>query len=77
MSSYAAGETSPGLSAGDAVLAFDVGGTDMKAALVDDMGRIRDILRVPTPIDGEWTADAVVTRLGDLARQLRGDHRAA
>lgn len=41
------------LGAGRAVLAFDVGGTDMKAALVDEAGDIRDIVRVPTPIHGE------------------------
>jgi predicted NBD/HSP70 family sugar kinase len=40
---------------GDAVLAFDVGGTDMKAALVDEVGSIRDVVRVPTPIGGERT----------------------
>jgi glucokinase len=56
------------------VLAFDVGGTDLKAALVDDTGRIRDLLRVPTPLDGERTADAVVTRIGQLARELIRDH---
>jgi glucokinase len=56
------------------VLAFDVGGTDMKAALVDEVGSIRDVVRVPTPIDGERTADAVVTRIAELARGLLRDH---
>ena len=74
MSVSAAGHRSPPLGAGSAVLAFDVGGTDMKAALVDDAGSIRDILRVPTPIDGERTADAVVARIGELARELLGNH---
>jgi glucokinase len=64
----------PLLGAGSAVLAFDVGGTDMKAALADDAGRIRDILRVPTPLDGKRTAGAVVTRIGELARDLLRDH---
>ncbi len=59
---------------GNAVLAFDVGGTDMKAALVDDVGRILDIVRVPTPIDGERTADAVVARIGELAQELLRNH---
>jgi glucokinase len=49
------------------VLAFDVGGTDLKAAIVDESGRIRDIVRVPTPVDGDRTADAVVARIGELA----------
>jgi len=74
VSSSAAGHRSPPLGAGSAVLAFDVGGTDMKAALVDDAGSIRDILRVPTPIDGERTADAVVARIGELARELLRSH---
>ena len=56
MSPSAAGHRTPSLGAGDAVLAFDVGGTDMKAALVDEVGSIRDVVRVPTPIDGERTA---------------------
>jgi glucokinase len=56
------------------VLAFDVGGTDLKAAFVDDAGSLRDILRVPTPLDGGGTADAVVIRVGELARDLLRDH---
>ena len=56
------------------MLAFDVGGTDMKAALVDEAGTIRDVVRVRTPIDGERTADAVVTRIAELARDLLIGH---
>jgi glucokinase len=63
------------LGAGSAVLAFDVGATDLKAALVDDDGRIRDIVRVPTPIDDDFTAGAVVTRIGELARDLLDSYR--
>ena len=74
MSSSTAGHPSPSLGAGSAVLAFDVGGTDMKAALVDDAGNIRTVVRVPTPLDGEGTADAVVTRIGELARELLASH---
>ena len=74
MSSPAAGQPAPSLGAGSAVLAFDVGGTDMKAALVDDVGSIRDVVRVRTPMDGERTAGAVVTRIGELARELLIDH---
>jgi glucokinase len=65
-----AGYPPPLLGAGSAVLAFDVGGTDMKAALVDDVGRIRDVVRSPTPLERERTADAVITRVGELARGL-------
>jgi glucokinase len=64
----------PPLGAGSAVLAFDVGGTDLKAALVDDAGSLRDFVRVPTPLDGERTAGAVVTRIGELARDLLRHH---
>jgi glucokinase len=74
MSSASAGPPAPTLGAGRAVLAFDVGGTDMKAGLVDDTGSLRDIVRVPTPIDGEGTASAVISRIGGLARALLGDH---
>ena len=75
MSGSAAGHPLPPLGVGSAVLAFDVGGTDMKAALVDDAGGIRDILRIPTPIEGARTADAVVARVGELASSLRTAHK--
>ena len=70
MSSSTSAHRTPSLGAGSAVLAFDVGGTDMKAALVDHDGSIRNVVRVPTPIDGAGTADAVVTRIGELAAEL-------
>jgi glucokinase len=69
-----AGHRTLSLGPGRAVLAFDVGGTDMKAALMDEVGSIRDVVRVPTPIDGQRTADAVVTRIAELARGLLLDH---
>jgi glucokinase len=74
MSLLAARQPAPSLGAGRAVLAFDVGGTAMKAALVDDAGRIREIVRVQTPIDGEETARAVVTRIGELSRAFLVNH---
>ena len=74
MSPSATVRWAPSLGAGNAVLAFDVGGTDMKAALVDEVGSIRDVVRVPTPIGGEKTADAVVTRIVGLTRGLLADH---
>jgi glucokinase len=74
VTSSTAGRRAPLLGVGEAVLAFDVGGTDMKAALVDGVGVIRDVVRVPTPIDGDRTAGAVVSRVGELARGLLHDH---
>ena len=74
MTSSAAGHVMAPLGAGSAVFAFDVGGADTKAALVDDAGSIREIVRVPTPIDGKRTAAAVVTRIGDLAADLLRNH---
>jgi glucokinase len=62
------------LGAGAAVLAFDVGGTDMKAALLDDEGRLREILRVPTPLAGERTGERVVETVGRLSRELGSRH---
>jgi glucokinase len=74
VSSPPARHQAPPLGTGSAVLAFDVGGTDTKAALVDDLGSIRDIVRIPTPLDGKRTASAVVTRIGELAQQLLRNH---
>ena len=68
------GHQGPSLGAGSAVLAFDVGGTDMKAALVDEAGSIADIVRVPTPLDGQRTAGAVVRRIGELAADFLAGH---
>jgi glucokinase len=71
LSSTAAGAV---LGAGGAVLAFDVGGTDMKAALIDGDGRIRALERRPTPHDGDRTADAVVAAVGELSARFRTEH---
>ena len=60
---------SPLLGPGEAVLAFDVGGTDTKSALVDQHGRVRGLRRTPTPLDRTDPAGAVVRRLGALARE--------
>ncbi|MGV8967242.1 MAG: ROK family protein [Cellulomonas sp.] len=64
----------PALGPGTAVLAFDVGGTDLKAALIDDLGSICEVVRAPTPRAGERTGDAVVALVGELARRLRASH---
>lgn len=62
------------LGAGNPVLAFDVGGTDLKAALVDSSGRIVELLRRPTPLDGERTGDAVVATTAALLGDFRRRH---
>ncbi|GIT81692.1 glucokinase [Leifsonia sp. LS1] len=56
------------------VLAIDVGGTDMKAALVDADGRIVEILRRPTPHEGARTGEAVVEAVVAIAGELRLAH---
>ncbi|MGM7774571.1 ROK family protein [Arthrobacter sp. KNU-44] len=63
-----------GLGHGHAVLAFDVGGTDMKAALMDEDGGLRKIIRVPTPHTGEHTAEAVLAEIVRLSESLRSSH---
>ncbi|HVX09035.1 ROK family protein [Humibacter sp.] len=62
------------IGAGAAVVAFDVGGTDMKAALVDEDGRLREKLRVPTPLAEELTGERVVEEAARLARLLAERH---
>jgi glucokinase len=62
------------LGAGHPVLAFDVGGTDLKAALVDASGRIVELLRRPTPLAGEETGDAVVAAAAALRDEFRRTH---
>jgi glucokinase len=56
------------------VLAFDVGGTDMKAALVDTTGTIRALERIPTPHDGARTADAVLAAVAAVAERFGAAH---
>ncbi|MFK4835613.1 ROK family protein [Microbacterium sp. ZW T2_14] len=52
------------LGGGDAVLALDIGGTQIKSAAVDADGRIDAVRRTPTPLG----PDAVVAAIADLAR---------
>lgn len=59
---------------GAAVLAFDVGGTDMKAALLDEQGRMLQSRRVPTPLDGVRTGERVVDEATRLAEELTSAH---
>ena len=59
---------------GAPVLAFDVGGTDIKSALFDAAGRALGLRRTPTPIvDGDRT-QAILDQLDMLAAELRAAH---
>ncbi len=60
----------PSLGAGAAVLAFDVGGTTIKGALVDAAGEARGVVRVPTPAAGPECAAAVLDVVAGLAPAL-------
>ena len=62
------------LGPGEVVLAFDVGGTDTKSAIVDADGRVLGLRRTPTPLDGDRTAEAVVGLVAELAAGLRAAH---
>jgi glucokinase len=57
------------LGPGEAVLAFDVGGTDTKSAVVDRRGRVLGLRRTPTPRFGDDPASALVSSLALLARE--------
>jgi glucokinase len=62
----------PGPGAGQ-VIACDVGGTRIKAGLVDASGQVRHAVTAPTPVvagDGDATATAVLDRLARLAAEL-------
>ncbi|MDR6686026.1 glucokinase [Arthrobacter sp. 1088] len=56
-----------------AVLAFDVGGTDVKAGLVDAFGNVLGMRRVPTPLDPAHPGEAVLDRLAGLAEELASE----
>ncbi len=63
----------PRLGEGDVVLAFDVGGTDTKSALVAADGRILGMRRTPTPRAGRASAAAVVDHVAALAAELTAE----
>ncbi|MFJ4223618.1 ROK family protein [Microbacterium sp. NPDC089695] len=64
----------PSLGPGAPVLAFDVGGTDIKSALFAADGAALDLRRTPTPVvEGDRTA-AIIDRLADLADELTDAH---
>ncbi|WP_284986212.1 ROK family protein [Arthrobacter sp. fls2-241-R2A-172] len=55
------------------VLSFDVGGTDIKAGLVDARGEVLGMRRVPTPLDSSRPGEAVLDRLAELAAELAAE----
>jgi glucokinase len=57
------------LGPGEAVLAFDVGGTDTKSAVVDRHGRVLGLRRTPTPRHRDDPAGGVVRSLATLAHE--------
>lgn len=61
------------LGSGAPVLAFDVGGTDTKAALVDADGRLVQLVRIPTPHAGAATGQAVVDAIAGLAARFAAE----
>lgn len=63
-----------GLGSGAPVLAFDVGGTDIKSALFDADGVALGLQRTPTPVLGDDPAPALVEELARLADGLRAQH---
>ena len=62
------------IGAGVPVLAFDVGGTDIKSALFDADGRALGLRRTPTPPGGEDSPARLIERLAELADELRTQH---
>ena len=62
------------LGPGAGVLAFDVGGTDTKAALIDESGRMLELERVRTPVSTTGSVDAIFDEIGRLAAAFRDRH---
>ena len=66
----------PSLRAGAPVLAFDVGGTDIKSGLVDPTGAVLGLRRTATPLetsDGAGNPERIVARLAELRDDYRRD----
>ncbi|QPZ39264.1 ROK family protein [Paramicrobacterium chengjingii] len=64
------------LGPGAPVLAFDVGGTDLKSALVAANGELLGVQRTPTPVLAEHTETAVLETIARLGEALREQHPA-
>ncbi|MBP2411399.1 glucokinase [Arthrobacter stackebrandtii] len=63
----------------DVVLAFDIGGTDMKVGMVHgQLGggnvEVLDIQRHPTPLDGARSGESVCSRIVELTGEYRAAH---
>lgn len=63
-----------GIGVGAAVLAFDVGGTDIKSAIFDANGIALGLQRTPTPALGDDPAAALIEELARLSDELRAQH---
>lgn len=61
------------LGRGVAVVAFDIGGTDIKAALFDTSGAMLGLTRVPTPHVGTNTVAAVMQLVVELTARFAVD----
>lgn len=62
------------LGTGSAVLAFDVGGTDIKSALFDADGVMLGLCRTPTPDAGPDLPERLIARLVELGGRLRQEY---
>lgn len=65
---------SPSLGRSGAVAAFDVGGTDLKTAVVDASGAVVDLRRAATRRDDGDPAGAVIAQLAEDFARLRVEH---
>ncbi|WP_082513498.1 MULTISPECIES: ROK family protein [unclassified Leifsonia] len=59
------------LGPGAAVLAFDVGGSDTKSAVIDESGAVHGLRRTATPRDPADPAGAITAHVGALAETYR------
>ena len=69
-----AGDGGPRLPPGSAVLAFDVGGTDVKSCLVDGTGTVQSLRRTTTPQWGLEGLAPLQRHLVNLRDELARDH---
>ncbi|AIY03763.1 MULTISPECIES: ROK family protein [Arthrobacter] len=63
----------------DVVLAFDIGGTDMKVGIVRGDAlqggvEVHDVQRHPTPLDGARSGESVCARIVELTAEYRAAH---
>ena len=73
MTNFPAAVSIEPLGDGAAVVAFDIGGTDIKAALFDASGAMLGLTRVPTPHRGVHTVDAVMQEIAELTAGFAAD----